>query len=137
AKQHGITGLYVVDIHKNKSPLVDKRGRMFPLEELDADFIAQYVNQAAYAPFAGRYVKNEYDETIDASQATLDVDISVELKMTNRVFKIERYTHNYPHCWRTDKPILYYPLDSWFVKTPQVKNRLIELNQTINWKPAS
>lgn len=137
AKKHGITGLYVIDKNGNESPLVDKRGRMIPIEELDADFVKNHVHIDEYSDFAGRYVKNEYDETIDAKAPSLDVDIAVALKARNRAFKIEKYTHSYPHCWRTDKPILYYPLDSWFVKTPVCKERLIALNETINWKPSS
>ncbi|OQB00080.1 MAG: Isoleucine--tRNA ligase [Bacteroidetes bacterium ADurb.Bin217] len=137
AKQHGITGLYVIDSKGNQSPLVDKQGRMIPIADMDAEFVAKYVSLDIYEPFAGRYVKNEYDDTLTEQDATLDVDISVELKKANRAFKVEKHVHNYPHCWRTDKPILYYPLDSWFIQTPKVKDRLIELNSTINWKPAS
>lgn len=85
--------------------------------------------------FSGRYVKNAYDESIADDEATVDVDIVVKLKKENKAFKIEKYVHSYPHCWRTDKPVLYYPLDSWFIKTTALKDRMIELNNTINWKP--
>ncbi|MFO7869450.1 MAG: isoleucine--tRNA ligase [Bacteroidales bacterium] len=137
AKQHNISGLYVIDIHGQEAPLVDKQGKLYAIEELDADFVEKYVSAEKYTQFAGRYVKNEYDETIDSKSPSLDVDISVELKMANRAFKIEKHIHNYPHCWRTDKPILYYPLDSWFIKTPALKEKLLENNKKINWKPSS
>ena len=87
--------------------------------------------------FSGRFVKNEYDESIPAGTETVDVELAIMLKKDNKAFKIEKYEHSYPHCWRTDKPILYYPLDSWFVKTTALKDRMIELNKTINWKPQS
>jgi len=91
----------------------------------------------AYAEFAGRYVKNEFDESLSAKDATLDIDLSVKLKQENKAFKIEKHVHSYPHCWRTDKPVLYYPLDSWFISTTKVRERMMALNDTINWKPAS
>jgi len=87
--------------------------------------------------FSGRYVKNEYDSSIPADEDTVDVDIAVKLKMENKAFRIEKYEHSYPHCWRTDKPILYYPLDSWFIRTTVVRERLMQLNDTINWQPDS
>jgi len=137
AKQSNIPPLVVYDKEGNMCPLVDKRGRMFPIENLDAAFVAKFVNKQTYGPFAGRFVKNEYDSSLTENDATLDVDISVMLKKENKAFKIEKHVHNYPHCWRTDKPILYYPLDSWFIKTTALKDRMIELNKTINWKPES
>ena len=91
----------------------------------------------AYSEYAGRYVKNAYDAALTADDATLDIDICVLLKQTNKVFKIEKHVHSYPHCWRTDKPVLYYPLDSWFIRTTACRDRMIELNNTINWKPQS
>jgi len=118
-------------------PLVDRRGRMVPMEDLDQAFVATHVNTDTYGPFAGRYVKNEYDDTIPAGTETLDVDIAVMLKQQGKAFRIEKQVHNYPHCWRTDKPVLYYPLDSWFIRTTALRDRLIELNNTINWKPES
>jgi len=87
--------------------------------------------------FTGRFVKNEYDENLTEQDSTVDVDIAVKLKKENKAFKIEKYLHSYPHCWRTDKPVLYYPLDSWFIKTTAMKDRMVELNNTINWKPAA
>ena len=96
-----------------------------------------YVNVELYSPYAGRYVKNEYDDSLTGEDATLDVDLSVMLKLQNRAFRIEKYVHSYPHCWRTDKPVLYYPLDSWFVRTTACRDKMIALNNTINWKPKS
>ncbi len=137
AKQNGIAPLLVEDKEGKKQPLVDKRGRFFLLEEMDASFVESNVNTASYAEWSGRYVKNEYDDTLDESYSTVDVDISVMLKKDSKAFKVEKHEHSYPHCWRTDKPVLYYPLDSWFIRTTAVKDKLIALNNTINWKPAS
>ena len=107
------------------------------LEELDLDFIDAQMDKELYAIYAGRFVKNAYDPELTDADATLDIDLSVMLKQQNRVFRIEKHIHNYPHCWRTDKPVLYYPLDSWFIKTTACRERMIELNNTINWKPQS
>ncbi|MGE0090258.1 MAG: isoleucine--tRNA ligase [Bacteroidales bacterium] len=137
AKQSNIPPLVVYDKDGNMCPMVDKRGRMFPIENLDPEFVEKFVNKETYSPFAGRFVKNEYDPTLSENDTTLDVDISVMLKKENKAFKIEKHVHNYPHCWRTDKPVLYYPLDSWFIKTTALKERMMELNKTINWKPES
>ena len=137
AMENGIPAL-LVRLHDGiMSPLVDRKGRMVPIEDMDPAFVARYVNRDTYSPFAGRYVKNEYtDEPIDEDD-TLDIDIAVTLKQEGKAFKIEKYVHNYPHCWRTDKPVLYYPLDAWFIRTTALRDRMIELNNTINWKPAS
>ena len=137
AKQHGIAPLIVDDREGKRQPLVDRNGRMFLIENMSSEFVAEYVNVEAYSEFAGRYVKNAYDETLTDDDATLDIDISVMLKKENKAFKVEKHVHSYPHCWRTDKPILYYPLDSWFIRTTAVKDKMIALNNTINWKPAS
>jgi isoleucyl-tRNA synthetase len=137
AKKNNVPPLMVTDVSGHQAPLVDKKGRFFRLEDLDATFIAKNVHVEAYKPFTGRYVKNEYDATLSEGDTTVDVDISVYLKKNNKVFRIEKHVHNYPHCWRTDKPVLYYPLDAWFIKTTALKDRLIELNNTINWKPES
>ena len=134
-REHGIPPLMVKMSDGFMGPLVDRRGRMVPLEDLDQDFVASRVNRESYGPFAGRYVKNEYDETIPANSDTLDVDIAVTLKLQGKVFRIEKQVHNYPHCWRTDKPVLYYPLDSLFIRTTALRDRMIELNNTIYWKP--
>ena len=137
AKQHGISPLIVDDKDGKRQPLVDRNGRFFLPELMDPAFVAQYVNLETYTEFAGRFVKNEYDEKLGDDDATVDIDICVMLKKENKAFKVEKHVHNYPHCWRTDKPILYYPLDSWFIRTTAVKDKMIALNNTINWKPAS
>ena len=137
AKKQNIAGCLVIDKNGNESPLVDKQGRMFLIENMDADYVKNYVNVDLYKEYAGRYVKNAFDDTLGEDAPTLDIDLCVELKKDNKTFKVEKHVHNYPHCWRTDKPIIYYPLDSWFIKTPQLKERMMELNNTINWKPAS
>ncbi len=135
AKASGVPPLIMIDQHGFRQPMVDRQGRFFKLEDLDADFVSANVNVDLYRTFAGKFVKMEYDPTPQTE--SLDVEIAVMLKAENKAFKIEKYVHNYPHCWRTDKPILYYPLDSWFVKTTDYKHRMIELNKTINWKPES
>ncbi|HKM93061.1 MAG TPA: isoleucine--tRNA ligase [Prolixibacteraceae bacterium] len=137
AKQAGIVPLTMLDKEGKQQAMVDRTGKFFRIEDLDQDWANTYVNKQLYHEFAGRYVKNAYDDTLSEDDPTLDIDISVMLKKENKAFKIEKHEHNYPHCWRTDKPILYYPLDSWFIKTTAVKERMIELNNTINWKPAS
>ncbi|HOZ29787.1 MAG TPA: isoleucine--tRNA ligase [Bacteroidales bacterium] len=137
AKVAGIPALILDDKDGNFCPMVDKQGKFFRIEELDTDFVKNYVNIKTYGEFAGKYVKNEYDPEAKGKETSTDIDICVMLKQQDKAFRIEKHIHNYPHCWRTDKPILYYPLDSWFIKTTAVKDRLIELNKTINWKPAS
>ena len=137
AKVAGIAPMLLVDKDGNKQPMVDKRGRLFVLEEMDAEFVKSHVNVDLYGEYAGRFVKNAYDPNLTEEDATLDIDLSVMLKKENKAFKVEKHEHNYPHCWRTDKPVLYYPLDSWFIKTTAVRDRMIELNKTINWKPTS
>ena len=118
-------------------PTVDLRGRYYLLEELDDEFVKNNVDVEAYKPFEGRFVKNAYDDTLTDKDESLDLSICVMLKQQGLAFKIEKHVHNYPHCWRTDKPVLYYPLDSWFIRSTACKDRMIELNKTINWKPAS
>jgi len=137
AAKYGVPPLLVTDKNHRNSPLVDRRGRFIPIADLDEDFIKASVNVKEYGIFAGRYVKNEYDETLKSDDATVDVDIAVQLKKENKVFKIEKQVHPYPHCWRTDKPVLYYPLDAWFIRTTSLKDNMIRLNDTINWKPES
>jgi len=137
AKQAGIPALILDDKDGNLVPMVNKQGKFFEIQDLDPDFVKNYINIETYSEFAGKYVKSEYDPDAENKETTTDVDIAVMLKLEDKAFKIEKYVHNYPHCWRTDKPILYYPLDSWFIKTTAVKDRLIELNKTINWKPKS
>ncbi len=137
AKIAGIAPLFVVDKAGKTQPMVDRQGKFFRLEDLDADFVARCVDTAKYGEYAGRYVKNAYDETLTDADATLDIDIAVLLKARGQAFKIEKHVHSYPHCWRTDKPVLYYPLDSWFIRTTALRDRLIELNKTIRWRPES
>ncbi len=137
AKTADISPLLLIDKEGKRQPMVDKTGKFFLFKDLDSSFISSNIDMDAYSEFAGRFVKNAYDSKLTESDTSLDVDLCVNLKKENKAFKIEKHTHNYPHCWRTDKPILYYPLDSWFVKTTAVKSRMIELNNTINWKPAS
>ena len=137
AKANGIPPLMMLDKDGNRRPMVDMTGKFYLIEDLDPDFVKQNIDVEAYSEYAGRYVKNAYDAALTADDATLDIDICVLLKQTNKVFKIEKHVHSYPHCWRTDKPVLYYPLDSWFIRTTACRDRMIELNNTINWKPQS
>jgi isoleucyl-tRNA synthetase len=137
AKVAGIAPLLLIDKEGVRRPMVDLTGKFYNIEDLDTEFVANYVNVESYQEFAGRFVKNSYDENLTDDDATLDIDISVMLKKESKAFRVEKHTHNYPHCWRTDKPVLYYPLDSWFIKTTAIKDRMIELNKTINWKPKS
>jgi isoleucyl-tRNA synthetase len=134
AKANGISPLILIDKNGDTRPMVDLKGRFYLIEDLDEDFVKEYVNEELYRVYAGRYVKNAYIGLSD-KDPSLDVDLAVELKQNNKAFKIEKHVHSYPHCWRTDKPVLYYPLDSWFIKTTALKDRMIELNKTINWKP--
>ncbi len=136
AKANGIVPLLLTDSTGKSQPMVDRTGKFYRLEDLDPAFVQQQVNTGLYSPFAGSFTKNEFDPGKAESDETLDVALVVHLKQQERAFKIEKYVHSYPHCWRTDKPILYYPLDSWFVRTTALKERMMELNKTINWKPA-
>ena len=135
AKTSGIVPLLLIDNEGSRRPMVDLQGRFYALSDLDPEFVAACVDTALYSEFAGRYVKNAYDESLAPDAPSLDVDIAVMLKKENKAFRIEKFVHSYPHCWRTDKPVLYYPLDSWFIRTTAFKDRMIELNKTINWKP--
>ncbi len=137
AKAAGIPPMMMIDKEGNQRPMVDMTGKFYKIEDLDPEFVKKYVNVDLYKEYAGRYVKNAYDNTLKENDPSLDIDISVLLKQTNKAFKIEKHIHSYPHCWRTDKPVLYYPLDSWFIRTTACRERMIELNNTINWKPQS
>ncbi|MBO5988384.1 MAG: isoleucine--tRNA ligase [Paludibacteraceae bacterium] len=137
AKDAGIPPLQLVDKFGNLRPSVDLTGKFYLLEDLDADYVKSHVNVDEYKKFEGRFVKNAYDPNLTEKDETLDVAICMELKVNNLAFKIEKHTHNYPHCWRTDKPVLYYPLDSWFIRSTAARDKMIELNNTINWKPES
>lgn len=135
-KKEQIPGMMLVDKGGKEVPMVDPEGKFYTLEDLDPHFVEERVDVAQYGVYAGRYVKNAYlDKPSDAD--SLDIDLCMALKERGQVYRIEKFTHSYPHCWRTDKPILYYPLDSWFIRTTAVKERLIELNKTITWKPES
>jgi isoleucyl-tRNA synthetase len=137
AKENNIPALLVTDSEGKASPLVDKKGRFIPIEDMDPAYVKKYVNTETYKEFAGRFVKNEYDESLPSDATTVDIDIAVHLKHREQAFRVEKHVHTYPHCWRTDKPVLYYPLDSWFIRTTAMKDRMISLNNTINWKPES
>lgn len=151
AKQNGVPPMLLIDKDGNRQPMVDRTGKFFKIEDLSVEFVASNVNTELYSEYAGRYVKNAYETTPTPPKdglnppptgesegvTTLDVDICVMLKQQGLAFKIEKHTHSYPHCWRTDKPVLYYPLDSWFVKTTACREEMMSLNETINWKPAS
>ena len=135
-KKEQIPGMMLIDKGGKEVPMVDPEGKFYTLEDLDPHFVEERVDVAQYGVYAGRYVKNAYlDNPSDAD--SLDIDLCMALKERGQVYRIEKFTHSYPHCWRTDKPILYYPLDSWFIRTTAVKERLIELNKTITWKPES
>ena len=147
ARAAGIPSLFMINKKGETRPMVDLTGKFYLLEELDETFVQQCVDVEKYKEYQGRWVKNAYDPqfTVDgkydekAAQAaeSLDIYICMMMKQANQAFKIEKHVHNYPHCWRTDKPVLYYPLDSWFIRSTAVKERMIELNKTINWKPES
>ena len=147
AKKAGVPGMVFITKKGEQRPMVDMTGKFFVLEELDDDFVKNQVYVEAYQPWAGRYVKNAYEPqpTPDPSlkgresseKETLDVSICIWLKGENKAFRIEKHVHNYPHCWRTDKPVLYYPLDSWFIRSTQAREEMMALNETINWQPES
>ena len=147
AKDANIPALYLINKKGETRPMVDLQGKFYLIEDLDDNFVSACVNKEAYAHHAGDYVKNAYDPQFNvdgvwdkkASDKAEDLNIVIcyELKQEGKAFKSEKHVHNYPHCWRTDKPILYYPLDSWFIKDTARKERMVELNKTINWQPAS
>ena len=147
ARAAGIPSLFMINKRGETRPMVDLTGKFYLLDELDERFVAECVDTEAYREYEGRWVKNAYDPqfTVDgrydeaAAQAaeSLDVYLCVRLKAADKAFRIEKHVHNYPHCWRTDKPVLYYPLDSWFIRTTALKERMIELNRTIRWRPES
>ncbi|MBR0330118.1 MAG: isoleucine--tRNA ligase, partial [Alistipes sp.] len=147
ARQAGVPALYMINKRGETRPMVDLTGKFYLVEELDEQFVKECVATDLYADYAGRYVKNaydpqfnpdgKYDEKAAAAAETLDVYIAIRLKEQHKAFKIEKHTHNYPHCWRTDKPVLYYPLDSWFIRSTALKERMMALNTTIKWKPES
>ncbi len=137
AKNAGVPPLQLINKKGELRPMVDLTGKFYTLDELDESFVNQSVNVEIYKEYAGRFVKNAYDPTLTEKDESLDVSICMMMKASNKAFKIEKHVHNYPHCWRTDKPVLYYPLDSWFIRSTACKERMMELNKTINWKPES
>jgi len=137
AKKAGICPIVLIDKKGAERPVVDLQGKYFVVEDLDEQFVKQYVDVEKWSRYAGRFVKNAYDETLTDKDETLDITICMDLKADGKAFKIEKHVHNYPHCWRTDKPVLYYPLDSWFIKSSACKERMSQLNTTIGWHPES
>jgi isoleucyl-tRNA synthetase len=135
AKAAGVPPLQLIDKNCNRRPTVDLTGKFYLLSDLDEEYVKENVNVEAYKAFEGRFVKNSYDPTLTDKDESLDIAICMDLKASNKAFKIEKHVHNYPHCWRTDKPVLYYPLDSWFIKSTAARERMMELNKTILWKP--
>lgn len=145
ARAAGIPSLFMINKKMETRPMVDFEGRYFNFDDLDDDFVKQFVNVDLYKEYAGAYVKNAYDPkyTVDgrydekaANKAEdLNIYICIRMKQDGTAFKMEKHTHNYPHCWRTDKPILYYPLDSWFIRSTACRDRMVELNKSIKWKP--
>ena len=128
--------MMVLDKNGKSQAQVDHEGRYYRVEDLDPEYVATHVNPE-YKEYAGRYVKNAFDDSLPADAPTLDVDLCMMMKQDGRCFRIQKHTHSYPHSWRTDKPVLYYPLDAWFIKTTAVKDEMVALNNTINWKPES
>lgn len=137
SRQAGVPPLTLIDKDGNIRPMVDLQGKFFLLSDLDPKFVEERVDTEAYLPWQGKFVKNAYDPAKSETDETLDIEICMWLKQNDKVFKIEKHVHNYPHCWRTDKPVLYYPLDSWFIRTTACRDRLMELNKEIKWKPAA
>ncbi len=137
AKKAGIAGMTFLTKKGEQRPMVDMTGKFFLLEDLDPDFVAKHIDVEAYKQWEGRFVKNAYDPTLTDKDETLDISICMVLKSSNKAFRIEKHVHTYPHCWRTDKPVLYYPLDSWFIRSTKAREEMIRLNKTINWQPES
>ena len=147
AKDAGMPSLFIINKGGETRPMVDLVGKYYLMDELADEFIAACVNKDAYSKHAGDYVKNaydpkfneggKYDEKAASKAEDLNIVLCMEMKQEGIVFKIEKHIHNYPHCWRTDKPVLYYPLDSWFIRSTACKDRMVELNKTIKWKPES
>ena len=147
AKDAEIPSLFLINKKGETRPMVDLQGKYYLMDELDVNFVESCVDKEAYAKHAGDYVKNaykpefnkdgKYDEAAAAKAEDLNIEICMEMKQEGTALKIEKHVHNYPHCWRTDKPVLYYPLDSWFIRSTAKKVRMSELNKTINWQPES
>ena len=137
AKQSGIVPMLLTDKNDKQVPMVDLTGKFYRIEDLDKDFVKNNVNVDLYKNYSGKFVKDAYYQQLPENHLSLDDEICIWLKENGLLFKSEKHTHNYPHCWRTDKPVLYYPLDSWFIRSTAVKDKMITLNNTINWKPTS
>jgi isoleucyl-tRNA synthetase len=137
AKAAGVPPIQLINKKGEIRPMVDLTGKFYLIDELDEDFVKAKMNVKLYGEYAGRFVKNDYDPNLTAKDETLDISLCMMLKMNNQAFKIEKHVHSYPHCWRTDKPVLYYPLDSWFIRSTACKARMSELNKTIRWQPES
>jgi len=133
----GVPGLYMQTKNNGPRPMVDFTGKYWKVEDLDPEWYKANVNDELYSRYAGRFVKNAYDPTLTDKDETLDLHLCLEMKASGRLFKTEKHVHSYPHCWRTDKPVLYYPLDSWFIKSTKARDEMIALNKTINWQPES
>ncbi len=136
AEASGIPPMMVLDRDLKRQAQVDREGRFFRLEDLDPDYVSTHV-APSYSEFAGRYVKNAFDDTLPKDAPTLDIDLCVMLKSEGKAFRIQKHVHSYPHSWRTDKPVLYFPLDAWFIRTTAVKDEMVALNRQITWKPSS
>ena len=147
ARAAGIPSLFMINKRGETRPMVDLTGKFYLLDELDENFVKECVDVEKYKEYQGAWVKNaynpvfmidgKYDEKAAQAAESLDIVLAMMMKANNQAFKIEKHVHNYPHCWRTDKPVLYYPLDSWFIRSTACKERMMELNKTINWKPES
>ena len=133
----GVPGLYFQTKNNGPRPMVDFTGKYWKIEDLDEQWVKEHLNIELYGKYAGRFVKNAYDPTLTDKDESLDLHLCLEMKADGRLFKTEKHVHSYPHCWRTDKPVLYYPLDSWFIKSTMARDKMIALNQTINWQPES
>lgn len=143
----GVPPIYLINKKGETRPMVDLQGKYYELKDLDKNFIDKCLNLSGYETHAGAYVKNAYDpqyspngvldQVASEKAPDLNIELTIEMKKNGTAYNVEKQTHNYPHCWRTDKPIIYYPLDSWFIQTPKLRERMMELNNTINWKPAS
>ncbi|MBR5677932.1 MAG: isoleucine--tRNA ligase [Paludibacteraceae bacterium] len=133
----GVPGLYMQTKNYGPRPMVDFTGKYWKIEDLDPEWVKTNVNTDLYGKYAGRFVKNAYDPNLTEKDETLDLHLCLEMKADGRLLRTEKHVHSYPHCWRTDKPVIYYPLDSWFIKSTMARDEMISLNQTINWQPES
>ena len=133
----GVPGLYMQTKNNGPRPMVDFTGKYWKIEDLDEAWVKTNVNVELYGKYAGRFVKNAYDPTLTEKDESLDLHLCLDMKADGRLFKTEKHVHSYPHCWRTDKPVIYYPLDSWFIQSTKAREQMIALNQTINWQPES